>query len=373
MYKMLLLSFFSLFAGEVAAQPSASWSTRKAHQLQRLLDESLHHIKMPGNQFAVSYAGEIWQGAAGNLTANQPFFIASTTKLFTTAIILQLRAEGRLQLGDTLPQYFSAAELEGLHVYKGRDYSHQITIAQLLAHTSGLPDYFQGKDQNGYSLEKDLTAGNDQNTDFSKVLAINRRQKTLFAPGTKGKAHYSDTNFQLLGQIIERLTGLPYGQACEQRIIAPLQLQHTWLFTDTSDRRMAPLRYKSVELHIPQAMAANGPDGGMVSTSTDLLVFLQAFFGGRLFPAAYLDEMQDWNRIFYPMQSGMGMHLFALPAWMTLGKPFPALQGHSGLSGTMAYYSPEHHLFIAGTVNQIAYPDQSFRLALKLIAEVLKP
>lgn len=373
MYKMLFLSLFSLFAGQVTAQNSASWSTRKATPLQSILNESLHRSKMPGNQFAIAYQGETWQGAAGNLTANQPFFIASTTKLYTTAIILQLRAEGRLQLTDTLPQYFSAAELEGLHVYKGRDYSRQITLAQLLAHTSGLPDYFQGKDQQGYSLEKDLTSGNDQNTDFNKVLAINRRQKPLFAPGSKGKAHYSDTNFQLLGQIIERLTGLSYGQACEQRIIAPLKLQHTWLFSDTSDRRMAPLRYKNAELYIPQAMAANGPDGGMVSNAADLLVFLQAFFGGRLFPAAYLAEMQDWNRIFYPMQSGMGMHLFALPQWMTLGKRFPALQGHSGLSGTMAYYSPEHQLFIAGTVNQIAYPDQSFRLALKLVAEVLKP
>ena len=307
------------------------------------------------------------------MTNNQPFFIASTTKLFTAAIILQLRAEGKLQLSDSLPQYFTAAELEGLHVYKGREYSRQITIAQLLAHTSGLPDYFQGKDQKGYSLEKDLLTGNDQPTDFARVLAINRKQKPLFAPGSKGKAHYSDTNFQLLGQIIERITGLSYGQACEQRIIKPLQLQQTWLFTDTSDRRMAPLRYKNTPLHIPQAMAATGPDGGMVATSTDLLVFLQAFYGGKLFPATYLEEMQDWNRIFYPMQSGMGMHLFALPKWMTLGRRFPALMGHSGLSGTMAYYSREHQLFIAGTVNQINRPDRSFRVALKLVEEVLHP
>lgn len=373
MYKMLLLSLFSFLPSSLWAQPATSWSKQKTDKLQAILLKGLNAKKSPGNQFAIAYAGEVWQGAAGDLAPNQPFFIASTTKLFTTALVLQLRNEGKLQITDSLPQYFSAAELQGLHVYKGRDYSHQITIAQLLAHTSGLPDYFQGKDQKGYSLEKDLVAGNDQAWDLEGIRAINARQKAHFAPGTKGKAVYSDTNFQLLGEIIQRITGQSFGEACQQRITTPLQLTSTWLFTDTSDQRMAPLRYKREALHIPKAMASTAPDGGMVSTSTDLLLFLQAFFGGQLFPAAYLLEMQDWNRIFYPMQSGMGMHLFALPAWMTLGKPFPALQGHSGLSGTVAYYSPEHQLFIAGTVNQIAYPDQSFRLALKLIAEVLKP
>lgn len=373
MTKFLLLAWFGLGTTSLLAQQTSEWPTQKGSKLQRMLDDAIDGKQFTGNQFALSYQGQIWQGASGDLAADQPFFIASTTKLFTTAIILQLRAEGKLQLSDSLPQYFTVAELEGLHVYKGRDYSRQITIAQLLAHTSGLPDYFQGKDQNGYSLEKDLVKGHDQPTDFARVLAINRKQKPHFAPGSKGKAHYSDTNFQLLGQIIERLTGNTYVAACEQRIIEPLQLKNTWLFTDTADQRMAPLRYKQAPLHIPQAMASNDCDGGMVSTSTDLLVFLQAFYGGKLFPATSLAEMQDWNRIFYPMQSGMGMHLFQLPKWMTLGNRFPALMGHSGLSGTMAYYSPEHQLFIAGTVNQINQPDRSFRLALKLIGEVLHP
>lgn len=367
MTKSLLLACFVLGTTGLMAQLPADWPTQKADKLQRLLDKNIDGRQFTGNQFAIAYQGQVWQGSAGDMAHNQPFFIASTTKLFTTAIILQLRAEGKLQLTDSLPKFFTDAELEGLHVYQGRDHSRQITVAQLLAHISGLPDYFQGKDQKGYSLEKDLKSGNDQSTDFAKVLAINRRQQPHFAPGTKGKAHYSDTNFQLLGQIIERLTGDTYGAACEQRIIGPLQLKNTWLFTDTADQRMAPLRYKRAPLPIPQAMASNGPDGGMVSTSTDLLVFLQAFFGGRLFPPAYLAEMQDWNRIFYPMQSGMGMHLFALPRWMTLGKRLPALQGHSGLSGTMAYYSVEHQLFIAGTVNQINRPDRSFKLALELL------
>lgn len=368
----MLLACFGWNSSLVSAQTNADWSIQKAAKLQQILDKSIDQGLFTGNQFAILYQQQQWQGAAGTLGKQQPYFIASTTKLFTTAIILQLRAEGRLLLSDSLPRFFTAEELEGLHRYKGRDYSHQITVAQLLAHSSGLADYFQDKVEGGPSLEKQLIAGIDQRTDFGKVLAINRKQKPHFAPGTKGKAHYSDTNFQLLGQIIERLCGQSFAAACQERIIDPLRLENTWLYADTADHRMAPLRYKKKDLHIPLAMASNGPDGGMVSHSADLLVFLQAFFGGRLFPATYLTEMQDWNRIFYPMQSGMGIHLFQLPTWMTLGKKFPALVGHSGLSGTMAYYSVEHELFIAGTVNQIAKPDRSFRLALKLIDEVLR-
>lgn len=367
----MLLGWFGMASTVLMAQPSNTWSTQKTAKLQQILESSLDGQYFKGNQFAIAYQQQQWVGAAGTLSPQQPYFIASTTKLFTTAIILQLRAEGKLKLSDSLPQFFTVAELAGLHVYKGREYSQQITVGQLLAHTSGLPDYFQDKIAGGHSLEKALTAGHDQRTDFNQVLAINRKQKPLFAPGTKGKAHYSDTNFQLLGQIIERLCAKSYAAACQERIIGPLKLENTWLYADSADHRMAPLHYKREELHIPQAMASNGPDGGMVSNSSDLLVFLQAFFGGRLFPAVYLTEMQDWKRIFYPMQAGTGIHLFQLPAWMTLGKKFPALVGHSGLSGTMAYYSAEHQLFIAGTVNQIARPDRSFRVALKLITEVL--
>jgi len=71
------------------------------------------------------------------------------------------------------------------------------------------------------------------------------------------------------------------------------------------------------------------------------------------------------------MQSGIGIHRFKLPWFLNPFGTIPELLGHSGLSGALAYYSPTKDLYIAGTVNQVAYPDTAFRLAIKLIQKVL--
>lgn len=188
----------------------------------------------------------------------------------------------------------------------------------------------------------------------------------LFAPGTRNKAHYSDTNFQLLGKIIEVITDKPYSHHCADAIIRPLGLADTYLYDNPSDRTPQPLYYQRQELPIFRAMASFGPDGGMVSTSADMLVFIQAFFSGRLFPAEYIQKLQAWNRIFFPMRSGVGLHQFRLPWYFDPFGRVPEFWGHSGLSGALAFYSPKHRLYIAGTVNQVAYPHVSFVTMVKL-------
>lgn len=119
-------------------------------------------------------------------------------------------------------------------------------------------------------------------------------------------------------------------------------------------------------------MVSFGADGGIVSTSKEMMVFLEAFFGGVFFPKEYIEGMSVWNRIFFPMQSGIGIHRFKLPWFFDPTGAIPELIGHSGLSGALAYYSPARDLLVTGTVNQVAYPDTSFRLMIKLIQRVLK-
>lgn len=344
----------------------------KEKSLQSVLDKTVDGKKVFGISFAIKKDGFMWQGAAGNLTTGQPYFIASTTKLFTTALILKLRSAGRLKLDDTISTYLDEAVLAGLHVYKGNDYSSALTIKQLLAHTSGLPDYFQGKGANGKSLEHEITEGKDQFWTFEQAIERTKKMQPLFAPGTKNKAHYSDANFQLLGKIIETITGRSYSDNCNDLIIQPLGLTKTYLYQDPSDSTPQTLYFRNNELHIPQAMTSFGADGGVVSTSADMLVFIEAFFTGGLFPSSYLDELQEWNRIFFPMRSGIGIHLFKLPWFFNPTGAVPYFLGHSGLSGALAYYSPKERVFVAGTVNQVAHPDISFKTMIKLTQKVLK-
>lgn len=338
----------------------------KQTDLQEVLDNIVDNKKIFGSSFCVKYKGQTWCGNAGNIDEDKQYFIASATKLFTTAIILNFISENKLSFDDTIDKYIDKVTLQDLHVYKGVEYSKQITIRNLLAHTSGLPDYFQNKDTKNQSLEDNLFSGNDQFWSFEQAVEKTKRIKPLFAPSTKGKAHYSDTNFQLLGKIIENISQKTFSENCQELIIKPLNLKKTYLFSDITDTTPQPLHYKKHTLVIPKAMTSFGADGGIVSNSKEMLIFIEAFFNGQLFPKNYIDDLKVWNSIFYPIESGIGIHRFKLPSILGM----PEMIGHSGLSGALAYYDPKSNIYVAGTVNQIAYPSTSFSVATKLIQTV---
>lgn len=367
MRKLLILIFF---IGKIFT--SMAQFNDLNTDLQSILDKTVDGKKVFGASFAVKKDDSTWMGSSGNITTNQPYFIASTTKLFTTAIILHLKSEGKLNLNDKISQYLDKSILDGLHVFNGKEYSEELTIKHLLSHTSGLPDYFQGKGVSGKSLEDEITAGNDQFWTFEQAIERTKKMPPLFAPGTKNKANYSDANFQLLGEIIETLTSKSYSENCNDLIIQPLGLTKTYLYQDSTDQTPKTLYHKSNKLNIPKAMTSFGADGGIVSTSEDMLLFTEAFFTGKLFPSTYIEELQEWNKIFFPMRAGIGIHLFKLPWIFNTTGTIPYFIGHSGLSGALAYYSPEENIYVVGTVNQVAYPDIAFKTMIKLTQKVLK-
>jgi CubicO group peptidase (beta-lactamase class C family) len=344
---------------------------KKIEILQSILNKSVDNKNVFGTSFCIKHKSDLWCGASGNMNTDSPYFIASTTKLYVTTIILHLKSKGVLDLDDKISKYLEATVLKGLHTLNGKDYSTEISIKNLLAHISGIPDYFQQKNKEGKSFESELIRGNDQFWTFEQVVDYSKQLKPLFVPDAKGKAHYSDTNFQLLGKIAENITQKSITENYEELIFNPLELSRTYLYTDIQDQRPKTLYFKSKELFIPKAMASFGPDGGIVSTSNELMNFLTAFFNGTFFPKSYIESLKTWNRIFFPMQSGVGIHLFKLPWIFNPTGTIPELLGHSGLSGTLAYHSPEKDIYVAGTVNQVANPGTSFRLAIKLLQKVL--
>lgn len=344
----------------------------KEKQLQKVLDKIVDGKKVFGTSFAIKKDGKAWLGSSGDFSQVQPYFIASTTKLFTTAIILCLKAERKLNLDDKISKYLNAANLNELHVYKGKDYSHELTVRNLLAHTSGLPDYFQGRGTNGKSLEAEIKEGHDQFWTFEQAIDMAKTMNPLFIPSTKNKAHYSDTNFQLLGKIIESITNNSYLENCNEYLIKPLALSKTYLYQDSKDNEPKAIYYKANKMIIPRAMASFGPDGGIVSTSSDMLIFIEAFFTGKLFPEKYINDLQKWNKIFFPMRSGIGLHLFKLPWFFNPTGALPSFVGHSGLSGAFAFYCPKEKIYIVGTVNQAAHPDIAFKTMIKLTQIVKK-
>lgn len=328
--------------------------------VKKIIDETIDEKYIFGIQFEASQGEQRFQYSSGNFKNDELFFTASTTKLFVTAIILKLQDEGKLRLSDPISKFLDPETMNGLHVYNSTDYSKQITIEHLLAHTSGLPDYFDdrlpGKKK---SFFEDLLAGNDRYWSFEELINLGKHIQPLFAPGTKGKAHYSDTNFQLLGKIIEIVGGMPIETAYNHYIFQPLKLNFTYVFSDVTDCRPKPMYYGKDSLHIPKAMTSFKPDGGLVSNSSDLNTFLKGFFEGKLFDPEILPNLYIWNRIMFPLQNGIGLMMAKFPGT-------PMFIGHSGISGAFAFYVPEKKLYLSGTVNQIEKPQISYKLISKL-------
>lgn len=336
-------------------------------RLNALLQKQTAKPAFPGAALAVFRVadGYAYSASAGNLAQAHPFFIASTTKIYLTAILLQMSEQGKLSLDDPLTKHLP--ETEGLHRYNGRDYSNTLTLRHLMAHTSGLPDYFQQKFA-GTSLMGRLLKGEDQSWTYGDALEWTKAMPAKFPPETGRKAYYSDSNYQILGRVIELIEGADISEVFHRRIFAPLGLEHTYLYANAEDRTPQDVNYKNAPLTIRKAMASFRADGGIVSTAPEMMVFLRAFFEGELFDPTVLTGLYNWRKVMFPLQYGSGVMLFSTPRVFSPFKKQPDLMGHSGLSGAFSFFAPSKGIYLAGTVNQIAHPGASFQLMLKVLA-----
>lgn len=294
----------------------------------------------------------------------RPFFLASATKLATSAILAQLRVEGRVDWDAPIAPLLPDLDLTGLSVDGGRDRSGEMTVREVLAHTAGIADYFEGR-RKGRPSAFDRVVDQDEGWTVSDVVAWTRD----LPPGTPGRGLYSDTGYQLLGALIERLDGTTYADAVRRRILDPIGLADTYVFGEETAERyddIAAMRLGDHALRIPRAMASVQADGGMVSTLRDGMAFLDAFFDGRLVAPAVLAEMQQaWHPIFFPLEYGTGVMRFRVRRYFSPIVRVPAFVGHSGASGVVMYRCPEKGLAIVGTVNQIESRSLPYQLMVR--------
>lgn len=336
-------------------------------KLQKIFEKTLRKKHIHGAVVQITQGNQSWENAGGNLNLQSNYFIASTSKLFVTAIMLQLRQEGKIQLDEPAIKFLPAAIMNRIHVIDGQDFSENITLRHLMAHTSGLPDYFEDKFPDGSSLLDKVKQGIDTGWTAAETIEFSKQMPPHFAPGTKGKAHYSDTNYQLLGLIIENVLSQKLEKVFQHRIIEALGLQNTWLYTEPEDKRPVDIYFKDLKMHVPKTMASFRADGGIVSTASDSMIFIQSFFDGKLFMPDYLPELYQWKRVMFPLEYGVGIMRFKLPRLFSPFRKMPELIGHSGLSGAFAFYAPSKNCYLSGTVNQLSNPGTSFRFMLQCL------
>jgi D-alanyl-D-alanine carboxypeptidase len=292
-----------------------------------------------------------FSAAAGNMQKESRYFIASVTKLYVTAVVMRLMEEGRLKLDDKISDYLPAEYMERLHVLKGVDYSGTITVKHLISNTSGLPDYFFHKQANGKTVASELMDGQDEPWPLERTIDLVKNLKPRFSPGAKGKAAYSDTNYQLLGRIIESITGKSIGEVLNEFIFSELKFQDTYAYNDVNDNAPVPFYYKDRKLWLPEYMTSVAPEGGIVSTAGEVMLFLKAFFNGHFFPKERINELKQWNLILPP--PGLFFFGIGLEKLWTPFKPIREIIGFWGQTGSFAFYNSDADLYFTGTTNQI--------------------
>lgn len=317
----------------------------------------------------VGAAGFANAQSSASMKSETPYFIASVTKMYTAAIIMYLVDEKRIDLGKPITEYLPDSLTRAIHVYKGTDYSDRIKVSHLIGQSSGLADHEADKPRGGKSIMDELKAGDDRYIETTEAIEIVRRLPAKFPPGTDGKAYYSNTNYRLLGAIIETITGKSMAENFQEMLVEPLGLQQTYLFDWTqphSGEKPATIYLKDAPTDVPKYLSSNISDGGLVSTASECVIFLRAFFEGQLFDKVHLERMTRWNSIFFPLRYGYGLMNFKLPRffWPT---PLPEFVGHSGSTGSFAFVCPSKSLYLAGTVNQIASPAKPFFLMINLV------
>jgi D-alanyl-D-alanine carboxypeptidase len=302
--------------------------------------------------------------ACGNIKEESRYYIASINKLFVSAIVLSLYSKNKLDLFDKIAKYLPREIVKGIHIHEGKDYSNDLSIAHLMSQTSGLPCYLTDKQANGKMAMAELEAGIDQAWPIDKVIHEVKKMKTHFPPGKTGRAKYIDTNHQILGLIIENISGEPIN-AVLKSLFQELNMTETSVCEDTNDKNYVPIRYKDEIIHVPLFLTSTQND--IISTAKDQMTFLKAFFNGHFFPKERLKELQRWNSIFFPFQYGIGLQKFSIPRFLSPFQSVPDMIGHSGSTGSVAFYVPDKDLYITGTVNQQVRPNIAFQTLMKIV------
>lgn len=266
--------------------------------LQRDLD-AIRNEGAVGVQARVTRDGEVLVATSGvaDVQTREPvpengrYRIASTTKTFVATVVLQLVGEGRLSLDDTVEDH-----LPGV-VHGGGHDGRAITVRDLLQHTSGIYDYNNDEVWNPFNALESFEERRFDHYEPEELVAVAMRHPPIFEPGTAWS--YSNTNYVLVGMIIESVTGNPWWEEVRNRIIEPLGLVQTTVGNDAQMPEPHARGYYQfpdggplvdVTLLDPSAGDAGG---AIISTPEDVTRFFSALLGGELLNPELLAEMQD--------------------------------------------------------------------------------
>ncbi|WP_284652173.1 serine hydrolase domain-containing protein [Flavobacterium terrisoli] len=319
-----------------------------AQQLDTVKLDSLFSILETKDKFmgsvAVSENGKIiYSKAIGkanvltkqSATITTKYRIGSISKMFTACLIFKAIEEKKLTLDKAIDAYFPSVPN-----------ANKITIGNLLNHRSGIYNITNSGEYMSYYTKPKTEA---------EMVAIIAKNKSVFEPNSK--AEYSNSNYILLSYILEKVYKKPFATILTEKIVTPLGLKNTYVGSRTNLQNNESYSYsfqetwtqeKETDMSIPMGA------GAVVSNPTDLTVFIEGLFSGKIITAKSLGQMKN-------IQDNYGMGIFEIPFYDKKG--FGHTGGIDGFSSMLSYF-PDSKLAVAITSNGNIYPNNDIMIAV---------
>ena len=314
-----------------------------AAELDAYFDHLHRHNRFMGSVAVLSGGEIVYRRSVGMADIEQQItntdrtrhHIGSISKTFTAALILQLAEEGKLRLDQPLSDF-----------YDGFPVADDITIKRLLHHRSGLFSFTDDPEYTSWMTEPKSR---------DELLELMRNYELHFEPGSR--TEYSNSNYLLLGFIIEDVTGMSYQDVLEARITGPLGLEDTYYGMQISTDRNESYSYAysdgwerkpETDMSIPHGA------GALLSTPTDVVRFAHALFNGKVLEPASLEKMTH-------LKDGFGMGLMRYVFHDIAG--FGHTGGIDGFQSNLAVF-PDEDLYIAFAANAIAWTNSGLLIVM---------
>lgn len=329
--------------------------------------------RMPAPQVLVRSPG--WEFTYGD--QERRYHSASVGKIMTATLIAMLAERGRLETDSAIGTLLPASDVDGLPAAPGIDAGRDVTVEHLLTNTSGLPDFFEPP--RGWTTDCSITtAATDQDRYWSPPALLDQARR-LPAVGRPGERFlYADTNYVLLGRIVEEATGAPFGQVIRERIFEPSGMTHSSTpYTDArtpadlADLDVAPCWLGRHEVSGALSLSLDFAGGNVVHTLADLVRFQEALHAGRLISHERLAHLARPRRRFRRgIHYGAGTMTLRFGELAPMFRGLPEPVGHLGAWSTHMFYYPRQDAHVVLNFHSTREMNNSFLTHLR-IARIL--
>lgn len=293
-----------------------------ANRFEPYVAKAMEELSMPGLAVGVVLDGEeVYSRAFGvtNLLTQEPvttrslFHMASVTKPFVATVVMQLAQEGKVDLKRPVLAYVPYFVMDDERL-------KDVTVAQLLNHTAGMPDVI--------SYEWNKPQLDDEA--LKRYLRQQGHRKLLSDPGTKRK--YSNVGFELLGGLIAEVTGLTFEQAVTERILAPLKMTDSTLIMPEADASLltSPHVGKAEKLRVHEYFPYNrrhAPSSTLVSNVEDMTLWMLMLLNEGEWDGARILKRKTLKRMWKPLDPA---HRIAGTSWFLGSRKGMATVYHGG-------------------------------------------